>query len=253
MRKAIFISLISFLLVVTAFLVSFRVSLAQNSPEIPERNGDYAVPGRSDIRVRVFVHEPKAKPIPSSTAAICENPQTFVSTVGATNWKLPNSDWKYKVNTSSAPSSVLGLTTIVSNSFNTWTTAINNSSKPNLVADGTTLKTRNALDFENIITWGRTNGSALGVTYVWYYTATNLVADVDTIMNKKFPWSMSCSTTSYNAENILVHELGHWFGLNDEYGSAYVDNTMYGYGSKAETKKITPENGDKTGINLIYP
>lgn len=253
MRKAIFISLISFLLVVTAFLVSFRVSLAQNSPEIPERNGDYAVPGRSDIRVRVFVHEPKAKPIPSSTAAICENPQVFVSTVGATNWKLPTGTWKYKVNTSSAPSSVSGLTTIVSNSFNTWTSAINNSSKPNLVADGITLKTRNALDFENIITWGRTQGSALGVTYVWYYTATNLVADVDTIMNKKFPWSLTCSTTSYNAENILVHELGHWFGLNDEYGSAYVDNTMYGYGSKAETKKITPENGDRAGINLIYP
>lgn len=251
MRKAIFISLVSFLLVVTAFLASFRVSSAQNSPEIPERNGDFAVPDRSDIRVRVFVHEPKAKPT-SSTAAICENnPSSAV--VGATNWKLPTGTWKYKVNTASSPSFVSGLATIVSNSFNTWTSAITSSSKPNLVADGITLKTRNALDFENIITWGKTKGSALGVTYVWYYTATNLVADVDTIMNQRFPWSMSCSTTSYNAEDILVHELGHWFGLNDHYASNYVENTMYGYGSKAEIKKITPENGDKAGINLIYP
>ncbi|MEK7502577.1 MAG: hypothetical protein AAB609_03550, partial [Patescibacteria group bacterium] len=199
--------------------------------------------------------EPKAKPISSSTAAVCENPQVFVSTVGATSWKLPTGTWKYKVNTSSVPSSVGGgnLPTITSNSFSKWVSSINSPSKPNLVADGTTTKTRNALDYENIITWGRTQGSALGVTYVWYYTATNLVADVDTIMNKKFPWSMFCSTTSYNAENILVHELGHWFGLDDEYTGNFVDDTMYGYGSKAETKKITPENGDKTGINLIYP
>lgn len=248
MKKALGI-LFSLVLV---FVLALAVS-AQNTPEIPERNGDYPVPGRPDLRVRVFVHEPKEKPTASSTLAVCDDPNVFVSTVGPAGWKLPNSDWKYKVNTSSAPLSVSGLGAIVSNSFNTWTTAINSSAKPNLVADGITLKTRNALDFESIITWGRTNGSALGVTYVWYYTATNLVADVDTIMNKKFPWSLTCSTDSYNAEDILVHELGHWFGLNDQYTASYVDNTMYGYGSKAEIKKITPEQGDKAGINLIYP
>ena len=181
-------------------------------------------------------------------------PITCVLLTPRRSGRVPRREERASTNTPSAPSSVSGLTTVASDSFGKWTSAINNfSSRPNLVLDGITLKTRNALDFENIITWGRTNGSALGVTYVWYYTATNLVADVDTIMNKKFAWSLSCSSTSYNAENILIHELGHWFGLDDEYGSSYVDNTMYGYGSKAEIKKITPENGDKAGINLIYP
>ena len=78
--------------------------------------------------------------------------------------------------------------------------------------------------------------------------------DVDTIMNQKFPWTLNtCSTSAYDAADILNHELGHWFGLNDHYTSAYINNTMYGYGSKAETKKVTPAQGDKDGINLIYP
>lgn len=237
------------------FALSVAVFAQSEDTTIPEKNGDYAVPGRPNLRVRVFVHEPKepkAKPN-SSTAAVCEdNPSSAV--VGATGWKLPNTDWKYKVNPSSVPSSVgqSNLATIVSNSFSKWTSAISASPAPNLVPNGTTTKTRNALDFENIITWGRTQGSALGVTYVWYYTATNLVADVDTIMNKKFPWSLACSTASYNAEDILIHELGHWFGLNDHYTASYVDNTMYGYGSKAEIKKITLTNGDKAGVDAIY-
>lgn len=240
---------------VFVFALSVAVFAQSEDTTIPEKNGDYAVPGRPNFRVRVFVHEPKepkAKPN-SSTAAVCEdNPSSAV--VGATNWKLPNGDWKYKINPSSVPSSVGGanLASITSNSFSKWVNAINASSKPNLVSDGTTTKTRNALDFENIITWGRTRGTALGVTYVWYYTATNLVADVDTIMNKKFAWSLACSTASYNAEDILIHELGHWFGLDDELDVSYVNNTMYGYGSKAEIKKITLENGDKAGINSIY-
>jgi len=240
---------------VLVFALSVSVFAQNENVNIPERNGDYAVSGRPGLRVRVFVHEPKERPTSSSTAAICENPQAFVSTVGATNWKLPNSDWKYKINTSSVPSSVGSgnLATIASNSFSKWTGFIDSPSKPNLVADGTTTKTRSSLDFVNIIAWGRAQGSALGVTYVWYYTATNLVADVDTIMNKKFAWSLSCNSASYNAENILIHELGHWFGLNDEYTGNFVDNTMYGYGSRAEIKKITPEDGDKAGINLIYP
>ena len=247
--KRVFSILFSFFLVLA---VAVSVSAQSENANIPERNGDFAIPGRQDIRVRVFVHEPREKPMPS-TQAVCEDgPSNAV--VGATNWKLPNGDWKYKINPSSVPSSVGGanLASITSNSFSKWVRAINSSSKPNLVSDGTTTKTRNALDFENIITWGRTQGSALGVTYVWYYTATNLVADVDTIMNKKFPWSLACSTTSYNAEDILIHELGHWLGLDDEYDASYVNNTMYGYGSKAEIKKITLENGDRVGVDAIY-
>lgn len=241
--------LLSFVFV---FALSVAVFAQSEDTTIPEKNGDYAVPGRPNLRVRVFVHEPREKPTPSS-AAICEdNPSSAV--VGATGWKL-GSNVSYKVNQSSLPSSIasMNLANVASTSFGKWIGSINPaSSRPNLSYAGLTPKTKKALDFENIITWGKTQGDALGVTYVWYYTATKLVADVDTIMNQRFSWSLACSPDSYNAEDILVHELGHWFGLNDHKTASYVDNTMYGYGSKAEIKKITLEAGDKAGIDLIY-
>ena len=238
---------------IAILLFSGAVFAQSENANIPERNGDYSVPGRSDVRVRVFVHEPKERPT-SASAAVCENPSSD-AVVGAAGWKLPLGVWKYKINSSSVPSSVGGanLAGIVSDSFGKWTEAITPAtSSPNLVSAGETSKKQKALDFENIISWGRTSGSALGVTYVWYYTTSHLVADVDTIMNQKFPWNLACTTDSYNAEDILIHELGHWFGLNDHYTASYVHNTMYGYGSKAETKKITPAQGDIDGINNLY-
>ena len=41
-------------------------------------------------------------------------------------------------------------------------------------------------------------------------------------------------------------------GLADEYTQEYADNTMFGYGSKGETKKNTLTTGDKTGLTAIY-
>ena len=252
-------------IVLVAAFAAVSVSAKTDNPnanengQIPEASGDYAVPGRNDLRVRVFVHGPKAgnhrTPKPEENL-VCEDNRSDAVT-GWAGWKLPNSTVTYRLNQNSAPSAIRSsVPTFVSNSFSKWVNAITldgtTSAKPTLTPGSQTSTSRARFDGQNIIAWGRTSGSTLGVTYIWYYTASKLVAEVDTIMNYRVPWNLACSTSYYNAENIMIHELGHWFGLDDEYDGPFVENTMYGYGSRAEMKKITPENGDITGLNLIY-
>ncbi len=246
------------LLLTFAFTVSAQHNASHEVPSIPERNGDYPDPTHPGVRVHVFVH-PERPTTESSPVLVCNLPDPeSAAVVSATPWHLP-SQWTYNLNPSSVPASVGGsnLPTIALNGFTDWRGAMGNKVTFNRGSDTTV--SRQAYDGRNIVAWGRTSGSALGVTYVRYYSSSGLLVDVDTIMNKKFPWSWANSSTcadsvSYDAENILYHEQGHWLGLDDEYDVAqYQDASMYGYGSKGEVKKTTLTNGDKVGAAAIYP
>ena len=240
------------------FVLNFSIATAaaqSENAQIPEKNGDYADPIHPGVRVRVFVYQP-GKP-EAQPALVCEDPNSN-SVIPATGWYLP-STVTYRLNTSSVPSSVgsASLSTIASSAFNQWMNA--DPGKVAFTQGADTTVNRQALDFQNIIAWGRTSGSALAVTYTRYYTATHEVADVDTIMNKKFAWrwnggdALNCpDNNAYDAQNILTHELGHWMGLNDTYTAEFVNNTMYGYGSKNEVKKDTLTTGDVNGVQAIY-
>ncbi len=144
---------------------------------------------------------------------------------------------------------------IAENSFNVWENAIHN--KANVTRGANTNISRQGLDGKNIVAWGSASGSALGVTYIWYYPSTGEVVELDTILNKKFVWTWSGNSTcaytdSYDSQNILTHEIGHWFGLNDHYTEDYVNNTMYGYGFKMDAKGDTLTSGDILGVQAIY-
>ena len=228
--------------------------------DIPEVNGDYPDPHHPGIRVRVFVHGPKAHA--ASPALVCTDPDSQTIT-GPAGWKLPNGTWNYNLNPGSAPSSILAsnLPTIAANGFAQYTSALSSSvAKPVFSLGPNTSTSRTAYDGQNIIAWNRLSAGTLGITYIRYSTTTKVAVDVDTILNRRYAWnwnggsSLLCpNPDSYDTQNILTHEQGHWLGLDDEYAASFTNNTMFGYGAKGEVKKDTLTLGDIAGIKAIYP
>lgn len=224
----------------------------------PEIEGTFDVPRHPELKVKVHIYHPKNKA--TNTPAVnlvCNAPDPDSNAVvGTTGWHLPSSV-TYRLNLGSVPSSVgsSNMATITSNSFSKWISAVSN--KINFANGANVTVNRANFDSKNIIAWGRTSNNTLAVTYTWYYTASGLVAETDTIFNRNLPWAWANNTcpssNSYDVQDILTHELGHWMGLDDEYTGEFVDNTMFGYGSKGEIKKNTLTTGDSSAVSSIYP
>jgi len=256
--------IVIFSLVATLMLI-FSPALAQKpdtDSDLPEIDGTYDVPGHPDLKLRVFVY--KEKPTISPALALtCNISDPNSTAIDATaGWTLPSS-WTYSLNTSSVPASVgtSNWPSIANKAFASWSSQI--SGKVSIVRGSDTTVSRAVRDGKNIVTFGKASGSALAVTYTWYNTSTKKAVEIDTIMNNRFSWAWSdpsswgnqptCAFLGvYDAQDILTHELGHTFGLNDHYTSVYSNNTMYGYGSKTETKKDTLTSGDISGIKILY-
>lgn len=257
MSKKLIIIFLSFIFLFTPFLVSAQ---KPEDWEPPAKDGVYNVPGKQGLKVRVFVHKDKetnsAKGQPWNPLSCNLGDPDMTLTIPRELWRLP-STWTYRLNTSSAPSSVGGsnFKTFVRRGFDSWQSAAGGKVTLTQGADTTINKTAN--DGQNVITWGTAPSGALAVSYVWYYTSSGQLIDSDIIMNKNYSWTWSNSLTcayknTYDAENIMTHEQGHWFGLDDVYDSAYRYGTMFGYGYKGEVLKSTLSTGDKAGVYAIY-
>jgi len=256
MKKTFFIPILLVVLLVVAFSVRAE---KPKLTDLPEQAGLYDVPGHPELKLRVFVHPDKpvkpGKPTPTIPPYTCiETDPNSLLPVDLAGWKLPNS-WIVKLNVSSVPSTVGGshLLAIVDNAFREWLTRISN--KVTVIYTGTTNVSRANLDNQNIIAWGNAPASALAVSYIWY--KDSYAVEVDTIMNKKYTWywsqNINCAYQNvYDAQDILTHELGHTFGLDDMYENTYADNTMYGYGSKGKVKKDTLTQGNIISVQGIY-
>ena len=219
--------------------------------------------GEGSINLKVYERKikPRTNHRTANNAIVCNVTDQESNNFGHIGTRL-SSNVVYRLNQSSAPSTVRSnLPTITTNSFSAWDTATNGIT---FTRGSNTSVTRARNDGQNIIAWNRLSSSTLGVTYIWYNSDTGAVVNVDTIMNSRHPWTwtnpsttnpdQTCPTTNaYDAQNILIHEIGHWVGLDDLYDTADEDLTMYGYGSKQELKKDTLESGDISGAGTIYP
>lgn len=255
MTKKLFV-ILTILVIILGISSSLVSAKNDKDSDIPEQDGIYDVPGHPELKVRVFVHKAKPGPAPTPGWQCGLDDSDSSAIVDGAGWKLP-ATYKYNLNVNSVPALVgsANWSIIVDNSFNAWNNEL--SGKVNVSRGDNTNISRKGLDGKNIVVWGSASGSALGVTYIWYNPSTTEVVELDTILNKKFVWAWSgvstCAyTNSYDAQNILTHEIGHWFGLDDHYTADYANNTMYGYGFKMDAKGDTLTNGDILGVQAIY-
>jgi hypothetical protein len=107
-------------------------------------------------------------------------------------------------------------------------------------------------DGVNGISFGQEEPGIIAVTSIWYYSVSEEIAEVDTLFNTHYTWSLNGESGKMDLMNIATHEFGHWLLLEDLYNKPASDQTMYGYSTYGETSKQTLESGDITGIEAIY-
>jgi len=108
-------------------------------------------------------------------------------------------------------------------------------------------------DFDdvNAVDFGSLGGGILALNYVWH-SGTNIL-EVDLRLNKKdYRWTNVPGVKRYQVKNVVTHELGHQFGL-DDLGDPHGALTMFGRIAKGERKKISLGRGDVRGAELLSP
>ena len=90
------------------------------------------------------------------------------------------------------------------------------------------------------------------ITEKWMRINPNYSWDTNNIPDLSNPDSNG-STTTYNVQNVVTHELGHWLQLEDIYDQNCSHVTMHGSAALGEINKITLDAADQEAINWQYP
>jgi len=114
-------------------------------------------------------------------------------------------------------------------------------------------------DYKNVITWGRAKQGVIAYAVIWYNSKTKEIVDADIVLNSYYKWGIADGdegtidfNNKFDIRNIVIHEAGHWCGLDDIYDSKYSTMTMYGYTDYGEEIKRSLEPGDIAGIQFVY-
>jgi len=118
--------------------------------------------------------------------------------------------------------------------------------------------TADKVDYKNEYVFGYySDSNVIAVTVVWYTRFGRQIVDYDVLFNNYYAWK-DCSvvgtdcSAAMDLQNIATHETGHGIGLADLYNTGCSEVTMYGYSKYGETKKITLEQPDITGLQKLY-
>jgi hypothetical protein len=98
---------------------------------------------------------------------------------------------------------------------------------------------------------------ALAITLVTADENNNSIMDADILVNGGHLFTdvaaadyKKSATMVYDLQNVLTHELGHWFGLDEDTTNG--EATMYAYVFPGETKKRDLAESDINAVQLAY-
>lgn len=162
--------------------------------------------------------------------------------------RWPGSSVTYKINPNTPDTA--GELAAVQAAANMWNSAGANFE---FKYGGLSKKTSVSKDGENSIIWVNYNtGSIATTTTYWNKTDFNNIIENDMELNDlTLDWGTDGSLTRMDVQTIATHELGHFLGFADMYGTADNVKIMNGYGTEGNIKrKLTTD--DISGIRGIY-
>ena len=98
---------------------------------------------------------------------------------------------------------------------------------------------------------------ALAITLVSYDSEKKVIKDADIVLNGIYQFTdlgqsggHSASSRAYDVSDVLLHELGHFFGLPDNYDDSSA--VMYPYFDPGTTRNHSVSDGDKQALDDLY-
>ncbi|MDR0627844.1 MAG: matrixin family metalloprotease [Bifidobacteriaceae bacterium] len=214
-----------------------------------------------------------------SSASTGQSVAAAVTRCSSSTYSTLKGKWHHNpyliVNTSEGlPSGVKGsaFLQIARDSMNTWvnvtdacsvadsmtrTATIYENNYSNSNINGANNACASSSDGFHVVDFGNLTGGTVGLAcsrYVWVLGWRTNEVDVR-LDNSSRSWVTStsgCTGSKYDVRSVLTHELGHFWGLADQYASSTSQLTMYGYSSTCSTTQRTLGKGDALGINALY-
>lgn len=108
-------------------------------------------------------------------------------------------------------------------------------------------------DEKNVVDFGKL-GSSLGLSCTWRNVITDVAWESDIRLNskQKWFWGKQTCTSQYDIRGVLVHEFGHFLGMDHVKEVQAGDLVMSPQSSPCDTSQRTLGRGDLLGISARY-
>ncbi len=169
--------------------------------------------------------------------------------MGNRHWDTDAFPIPYKIN-AYGTSDCTGEFVAVQDAFDNWEDV--SSCEMSFDYDSTTLA-EEGQDGINVVDWETDEGSNyVGYNHYWYLDGGEVV-ESDIIANDKYEFCIGLTSGEYDVENLMTHEVGHYFVLWDLWDPDNSAKTMYNEVEDYQISRRSLHTGDRAGARYVYP